>query len=56
MGISERKLMCLQQIGQKHFRNCKRDLLADFHDVLNRLKHDLVQLLNVHSVGGVRQV
>jgi hypothetical protein len=32
------------------------DLLADFHNILNRWKNYFAQLLNVHNVSDVRQV
>jgi hypothetical protein len=32
------------------------DLLADFHDILNRWKNYFSQLLNVHNVSDVRQI
>jgi hypothetical protein len=32
------------------------DLLADSHNILNRWKNYLSQLLNVHNVSDVRQV
>jgi hypothetical protein len=32
------------------------DLLADFHNVLNRRKNYFSQLLNVHTVSDVRQI
>jgi hypothetical protein len=32
------------------------DLLADFHNILNRWKNYFSQLLNVHNVSDVRQI
>jgi hypothetical protein len=32
------------------------DLLADSHNILNRWKNYLSQLLNVHNVSDVRQI
>jgi hypothetical protein len=32
------------------------DLLADSHNILNRRKNYLSQLLNVHNVSDVRQI
>jgi hypothetical protein len=32
------------------------DLLADSHNILNRLKNYFPQLLNVHNVGDVTQI
>jgi hypothetical protein len=34
----------------------KGDLLADSHDILNKFKSFLLQLLNVHGVSHVRQL
>jgi hypothetical protein len=37
-------------------RDGNGDLLADSHNILNRWKNYLSQLLNVHNVSDVRQI
>jgi hypothetical protein len=32
------------------------DMLADFHNILNRWKNNFSQLLNMHNVSDVRQI
>jgi hypothetical protein len=37
-------------------KNENGDVLADFHNILNRLKHYFCQLLNVPGINDVRQM